>query len=159
MQLFSANATILVFFKYYFCPHKVEKTILKSCSEKFKSTFFLTALSCPNGQNRRIHVPKCGLQTNCIQNLDFNSSLLNRSKTILHCYTSSSLNLVEIMEVSLSACSLWLMILGLTVTKTGKNSSSFLFSFNVPEKQLFFLHVLFCHVFTLTFDQGIPIFI
>ena len=39
-----------------------------SCSEKLRSTFFfLTALSCPNGPNR-IHVPKCDLQTNCIQN-------------------------------------------------------------------------------------------
>ena len=48
---------------------KIRKTTVQSCSEKLKSTFFsLTALSYPNGPNRRIHVPKCGLQTNCIQN-------------------------------------------------------------------------------------------
>ena len=35
MQLFSAYTT----FQIYFCPQKVEKTILKSCSEKVKSTF------------------------------------------------------------------------------------------------------------------------
>ena len=38
MQLFSADATI--FSKKKFCPQKVEKTTLKSCSEKLKSTFF-----------------------------------------------------------------------------------------------------------------------
>ena len=41
MQLFSADATI---FKkknsFFFYPQKVEKTTLKSCSEKLKSTFF-----------------------------------------------------------------------------------------------------------------------
>ena len=52
--------------KKIFCPQKVEKTTLKSCSEKLKSTFFSAALSCPNGPNRRIHVPNCGLLTNCI---------------------------------------------------------------------------------------------
>ena len=31
--------------KKTFCPQKVEKTTLKSCSEKLKSTFFLTALT------------------------------------------------------------------------------------------------------------------
>ena len=52
-----------------FCPQKVEKTTLKSCLEKLKSTlFFLSALGCPNGPNKRIHVPRCGLYTNCIQN-------------------------------------------------------------------------------------------
>ena len=41
MQLFSADATIY-FFKNlsFFCPQKEEKTTLKSCSEKLKSTFF-----------------------------------------------------------------------------------------------------------------------
>ena len=37
MQLFSEDATI---FKKKKCPQKVEKTTLKSCSEKLKSTFF-----------------------------------------------------------------------------------------------------------------------
>jgi hypothetical protein len=37
MQLFNADPTILL---NIFCPQKVEKTTLKSCSEKPKSTFF-----------------------------------------------------------------------------------------------------------------------
>ena len=52
--------------KKKFCPQKVEKTTLKSCSEFLKSTFFPY---CPNGPNRRIPAPKCGLLTNCILNL------------------------------------------------------------------------------------------
>ena len=41
MQLFSADATIFKKkIKSFFCPQKVEKTTLKSCSEKLKSTFF-----------------------------------------------------------------------------------------------------------------------
>ena len=41
MQLFSADATMfLKKLKIFFCPQKVEKTTLKSCSEKLKSTFF-----------------------------------------------------------------------------------------------------------------------
>jgi hypothetical protein len=62
MQLFSADATMfLKKKKKNFCPQKVEKTTLKSCSEKLKSTFFPYSLSCPNGPIRRIHDPKCGL--------------------------------------------------------------------------------------------------
>ena len=44
MQFFSADA--IIFFKKFqsfFCPQKVEKNTLKSCSEKLKYTFFLTA--------------------------------------------------------------------------------------------------------------------
>ena len=40
MQLFSADATIFLKFLIFFRPQKVEKTTLKSCSEKLKSTFF-----------------------------------------------------------------------------------------------------------------------
>ena len=40
MQLFSTVATI---FKKKFCPQKVEKNTLKSCSEKLKSTFWWAA--------------------------------------------------------------------------------------------------------------------
>ena len=41
MQLFSADPTIfLKKLQKIFCPQKVEKTTLKSCSEKLKSTFF-----------------------------------------------------------------------------------------------------------------------
>ena len=39
MQLFSADTTKFKK-KYFFCPQKVEKPTLKSCSEKLKSTFF-----------------------------------------------------------------------------------------------------------------------
>ena len=38
-------------FNFFFCPQKVEKTTLKSCSEKLKSTFFsLTASSAQTAQ-------------------------------------------------------------------------------------------------------------
>ena len=41
MQLFSAVKKIFFFkLSFFFCPQKVEKTTLKSCSEKLKSTFF-----------------------------------------------------------------------------------------------------------------------
>ena len=40
MPLFSAGATIYFLRNYFFCPQKVEKNTLKSCSEKLKSTFF-----------------------------------------------------------------------------------------------------------------------
>ena len=41
MQLFSADSTIFSKkIKKIFCSQKVEKTTLKSCSEKLKSTFF-----------------------------------------------------------------------------------------------------------------------
>ena len=53
MQLFSAEAPIFKKKKSFLFSTKVEKTTLKSCSEKLKSTFFfLTALSCPNGPNK-----------------------------------------------------------------------------------------------------------
>ena len=75
MQLFSADATI---FLSFFCPQKVEKTTLKSCSEKLKSTFFSLLPELPKRPSRRIHVPKCGLQTNCIQNWDLSHILAIR---------------------------------------------------------------------------------
>ena len=40
MQLFCTDATIFSKNLKFFCPQKVEKTTLKSCSEKLKSTFF-----------------------------------------------------------------------------------------------------------------------
>ena len=41
MQLFSADATMfLKKNKFFFCPQKVGKTTLKSCSEKLKCIFF-----------------------------------------------------------------------------------------------------------------------
>ena len=42
-----------------------------------KPLFFLTALSCPNIRNRRIHVPNCDLYINCIYNW---GSFLNPAK-------------------------------------------------------------------------------
>ena len=39
MQLLSADATMFLILDF-FCQQKVEKTTLKSCSEKLKSTFF-----------------------------------------------------------------------------------------------------------------------
>ena len=51
MQLFSVDATIfLKEFLGFFFPQKVEKTNLKSCSGKLKSTFFLTALTAQTAQ-------------------------------------------------------------------------------------------------------------
>ena len=40
MQLFSLEPTIFKKKLKLFCPQKVEKTTIKSCSEKLKSTFF-----------------------------------------------------------------------------------------------------------------------
>ena len=39
MQLLSADATMFLILDF-FCQQKVEKTTLKNCSEKLKSTFF-----------------------------------------------------------------------------------------------------------------------
>jgi hypothetical protein len=48
--------------KYIFqiCPQKVEKTTLKSCSEKLKSTFFPLLPAQPKWPKQK-NVPKCGL--------------------------------------------------------------------------------------------------
>ena len=52
MQLFSADATIFSkIFWIFFCPQKVEKTTLKSCSEKLKSTFFPYCPELPKQKN------------------------------------------------------------------------------------------------------------
>ena len=68
MQLFSADPTIfsktfsIFFFKLFFLQNHPQKLLRKT-----QIYFFpLTALSCPNGPNRRIHLSKCGLQTNSI---------------------------------------------------------------------------------------------
>ena len=47
MQLFSADTTIFSK-KIFFCPQKVEKTTLKSCSEKLNSTLFSLLPELPN---------------------------------------------------------------------------------------------------------------
>jgi hypothetical protein len=47
-------------------PTKNEKTPTK-VAQKYSIFFiFITALSCPKGLKKRIHVPKCGLMTKCI---------------------------------------------------------------------------------------------
>ena len=69
MYLFNADAKI---FKKknlnFFCPQKVGKTTLKSCSELIPQIhfFFPYCPDCPNGPNRGIPVLKCDLLTNCI---------------------------------------------------------------------------------------------
>ena len=55
---------ILPFEKFRKPPSKVAKKNLNCFS-------FLTTLRCLNCPNRRLHVSKCGLQTNCIKNRDF----------------------------------------------------------------------------------------
>jgi hypothetical protein len=40
---------------------KLKKPPLKVAQNNSNPLFFPYCLSCPNGQNRRIHVPKCGL--------------------------------------------------------------------------------------------------
>ena len=68
MQLFSQDTTIFLKKKEKKkCPQKVEKPPSKVAQNSSNPLFFLT-VGCPNGPNRRIPVPKCGLQTNCIQN-------------------------------------------------------------------------------------------
>ena len=39
---------------FFFCPQKVEKITLKSCSEFLKSTFFLTALTAQTAQTEEL---------------------------------------------------------------------------------------------------------
>ena len=59
MQLFSEDATI--FKKKKNAHKKLKKPPSKVAQKNSNPLFFLTALSCPNGPDRRIHVPKCGL--------------------------------------------------------------------------------------------------
>ena len=60
MQLFSVDPTIFKK-KKIFAHKKLKKPASKIALKNSNPPFFLTALSCPNGPNRRIHVPKCGL--------------------------------------------------------------------------------------------------
>ena len=52
MQLFSADAKIYIYI-YIFFPQKVEKTTLKSCSEKLKSTFCPYCPELPKRPNQK----------------------------------------------------------------------------------------------------------
>ena len=54
IQLFSTDTTIsLKYFEKIFCPQKVEKNTLKSCSEKLKSTFFPYCPDLPKRPNQK----------------------------------------------------------------------------------------------------------
>ena len=64
MQLFSAVAKKCLKFFFFFCPQKVEKTSLKSCSEKLKSTFFsLTAWAAQTAQTEEVMFQNVALRT------------------------------------------------------------------------------------------------
>ena len=98
MQFFSADATIFSkTFGRFFCPRKLEKTTLKSCSEKLKSTFFPHCQHSPNGPNRKIHVPKCGLQANCIQNWGMHKKRKQVMLTWLSKKSECTLNFIDIL--------------------------------------------------------------
>ena len=61
MQLFSADATIFFEKIFSFCPQKIEKKPPSKVAQKNSNPlFFPYCLSCPNGPNRSIYVPKCG---------------------------------------------------------------------------------------------------
>ena len=57
-QIFSADAVIFLKNCKKNAP-KMLKTLPSKADQKY--FFFTMALSCPNGPNRRIHIPKCGL--------------------------------------------------------------------------------------------------
>jgi hypothetical protein len=50
----------------FFCPQNVEKNTSKVAQKNSNPLFFPHCQLSPNSPNRRIHVPKCGLLTNCI---------------------------------------------------------------------------------------------
>ena len=64
MQLFIADATIFFTNFKFFWPWKHRK--MPSKVVYYRPKLFFSVV--PTGPNRRIHVPKCGLLTNCIQN-------------------------------------------------------------------------------------------
>ena len=55
---------------FFFDHQKLKKTPSKVAQNSSNPLFFPYCQHSPNGPNRRIHVPKCGLLTNCIQNWD-----------------------------------------------------------------------------------------
>ena len=52
--------------KKNFAHQKLKKPPTKVAQNSSNLLFFPYCPNCPNGPNRRIHVPKCGLLTNCI---------------------------------------------------------------------------------------------
>ena len=62
MELFSADATIYKKeCKSFFAHKKLKKSPSKVAQKNSNPLFSPYCLSCPNGTNRRIHVPNCGL--------------------------------------------------------------------------------------------------
>ena len=55
-------------FKFFFALKKLKKPPSKVAQNNSNPLFFHYCLSCPNSPNRRIRAPKCGLQTNYVQN-------------------------------------------------------------------------------------------
>ena len=73
MKLFSADATMfLKKIQIFFDHQKLKKPPSKVAQNSSNPLFFPYCPDCLNGPNRRIHVPKCGLLTNCIQNWGLN---------------------------------------------------------------------------------------
>ena len=92
---FFKNLKATIFSKKSFFAHKK----LKNHPQKLLRIhfFILTALSFPNGSNRRIHVPKYGLKNNCIKN--WVPNVLNGSKMIWRCRKRQSIRLLDIQIV------------------------------------------------------------
>ena len=64
MKLFSADPTMfLKKIKLFFCPQKVEKTTLKSCSEFSNPLSFPYCPDCPNDPDLHFHFIKNPIQT------------------------------------------------------------------------------------------------
>ena len=71
----------------FFCPQKVEKTTLKSCSEKLKSTFFLTASSAQTAQTENFMFQNVAYRPTVYRT---GSKLILRFRLILHPYAVNS---------------------------------------------------------------------
>ena len=79
MQLFSADDTIFSKKKLsFFCPQKVEKPPLKSCSEKLKSTFFPCCPELPKRPKQKNSCSKMQL----IDQLYIELGLIHKKQTI-----------------------------------------------------------------------------
>ena len=61
--------------KYFF----FKLSFFKVAQKNSNPLFSLTALSCPNGPDRIIYVPKCGLQTNYIYNWILRNSFISQN--------------------------------------------------------------------------------
>ena len=86
MQFCNADATMILIFQFC-CPQKVEKTTLKSCSEKLKSTFFLTASSAQTAQTENFMFQNVAYRPTVYRT---GSKLILRFRLILHPYAVNS---------------------------------------------------------------------